>query len=188
MKWSLLKLEKHRGQPLCFEEVLDLKQSLMTRDSSILDVCPAKVSGMLTVNPTEYILNYTAEVTITLPSSRSLKPVELPVTLNVNEIFMTEEQFIKEEDQTIKAEVLSLEKSMINLNESVEDNLLLAIPVQVLTKEEKEKQEMPKGEDWEVISEEQYWQNKQETNKVDPRLNKLSEFFSTSTTDEENKN
>ena len=51
-------------------------------------------------------------------------------------------------------------KPTIDLDESVEDNILLSIPIQVLTEEEQNSQEMPSGNDWEVISEEAYLESK----------------------------
>lgn len=188
MKWSLLELNKYRDEPCEFSETLDLKASLMKRDNLILDVSPVKATGILTVGKEEYLLHYKIDVIVTVPSSRSLTPVPLALALNVDEVFMTPEQYQLRDERLADEEIILLEKAMIDLDESIEDNILLAIPIQVLSEEEQTSQDMPKGNDWEVLSEEDYARKSQEEAQqiTDPRLAKLSELFS-ETTDEDGK-
>jgi uncharacterized protein len=188
MKWSLLELNKYKDNPLEFSETLDLKESLMNRDNLILDVSPVKTAGMLTVGKDEYLIHYRIDVIVTVPSSRSLTPVPLTMTLDVDEVFMTQEQYQSKDDRLADEEIILLDNPTIDLDESVEDNILLAIPIQVLTEEEKTNSDMPKGDDWEVLSEEAYLQQReteaQQT--TDPRLAKLSELFNETTDNEDN--
>ncbi|MGC6767009.1 YceD family protein [Enterococcus sp. LJL128] len=179
MKWSLLELNKYQERPLEFEEVLDVKQSLMNRDKQILDITSVKVNGMLTVEKSGYLLFYKLTTILTVPSSRSLDPVELPLELTVDEVFMTKEQFQGKDERLSAEEIILLDTETIDLTESVEDNILLGIPLQVLSKAEKESKDMPKGNDWEVISEEEYVQQREieATETIDPRLAKLSELL-----------
>lgn len=180
MKWSLLELNKYKDKPCEFSEILDLKASLMKRDDLILDVSPVKATGSLTVGKEEYLLHYRIEVIVTVPSSRSLTPVPLALLIDVDEVFMTAEQYQQKDERLADEEIILLEKPTINLDESVEDNILLSIPLQVLSEEEQTSQEMPKGNDWEVLSEEEYSQKRQHEAQqtTDPRLAKLSELFS----------
>ena len=186
MKWSLLELNKYKEEPLVFSETLHLKEELLQRDDTLLDVSPIKVEGLLAVNKSEYLLHYTIQVTVTVPSSRSLEPVALPMQITVDEVFMTKEQ-MDTRDERFAEEIILLDKPTIDLDESVEDNILLSIPIQVLTEEEQNSQEMPSGNDWEVISEEAYLESKQATEQtVDPRLAKLSELLSDNAEEEDN--
>lgn len=180
MKWSLMELNKYQETPLQFDETLDAKSSLMARDKLILSIAPVRVTGFVSAGKSEYILHYTVETVITLPSSRSLEPVELPLLFDVDEVFMTEEQYQRRNGLISDEEILLLEKSTIDLAESVEDNILLAIPIQVLSEEEQRSSDLPKGADWEVVSEEEYLRKQEEAaeTQVDPRLAKLSELFS----------
>jgi uncharacterized protein len=182
MKWSLLELKKHQQEPVLFDATLDLKDELMKRENQILDLSEVKVRGLLTVGKNEYILHYTADVVITLPSSRSLTPVPLSMEIEVDEVFMTEEQFLNRKEQIEAEEVIILEGQTIDLDESVADNILLAIPIQVLSEEELANEDFPSGNDWEVVSEEQYHARKSQEaeEKIDPRLAKLSELFTDS--------
>lgn len=154
MKWSLLELNRYKEEPLVFSETLHLKEELLQRDDTLLDVSPIKVEGLLAVNKSEYLLHYTIQVTVTVPSSRSLESVALPMQITVDEVFMTKEQMDTRDERFAAEEIILLDKPTIDLDESVEDNILLSIPIQVLTEEEQNSQEMPSGNDWEVISEE----------------------------------
>ncbi|PHL21481.1 YceD family protein [Enterococcus faecium] len=189
MKWSLLELRKYQETPLTFHETLDLKAALMKRDNLILDVAPVEVEGLVSVDKKGYIIHYTVQTTLTVPSTRSLEPVELPMDFSVDEVFMTEEQFQSRDEQMSADEILLIEGPLLNLAESIEDNILLAIPMRVLTKEEEAATELPKGNDWEVVSEEEYQRRKMEEaeNKIDPRLAKLSELFDSKSKDDDNK-
>ncbi|OJG74530.1 hypothetical protein RV12_GL002587 [Enterococcus quebecensis] len=188
MKWSLLELNKYKDKPCEFSETLDLKASLMKRDDLILDVSPAKATGILTVGKEEYLLHYRIDVIVTVPSSRSLTPVPLAMTIDVDEVFMTHEQYQSKDERMPDEEIILLEKPTIDLDESVEDNILLSIPIQVLSEEEQMSHDMPKGNDWEVLSEEAYLQKRQEEAQetMDPRLAKLSELFSETTDEDDN--
>lgn len=179
MKWSLLELRKYQDMPLTFEETLDLKNELMGRDNQIIDLAPVKVQGLVTVSKKDYILHYTVDTVITLPSTRSLEPVELPLQFSVNEVFMTPEQYQQRDDLLLEEEILLLETQTLDLDDSVADNILLEIPMQVLTEAEKASNDLPSGDDWAVISEADFQrqQESQEQTTIDPRLAKLSALF-----------
>ncbi|MGG5309282.1 YceD family protein [Enterococcus mundtii] len=188
MKWSLLELRKYQETPLTFHETLDVKKALMKRDDSILDVAPVEVEGLVSVDNKGYLVHYTAQTTLTVPSTRSLTPVELPIKLSVDELFMTMEQYQRRDVQLSSEEILLIEGTHLDVTESIEDNILLAIPMRVLTEEEEHSTELPKGNDWEVLSEEEYEKRKTEEaeTKVDPRLAKLSEFFDSASEEDDN--
>jgi uncharacterized protein len=179
MKWSLLELRKYQDMPLTFEEVLNLTDELTERDNQIINLAPVKVTGLVTVSKKEYILHYTVETVITLPSTRSLEPVELPMSFSVDEVFMTTEQYQQRDEHIPEEEILILEAQTLDLDSSVADNILLEIPMQVLTEEEKHSNDLPSGNDWVVISEDDFLQQKdsQVEPTIDPRLAKLSSLL-----------
>ncbi|MGM9903726.1 MAG: YceD family protein [Enterococcus sp.] len=187
MKWSLLELRKYQETPLTFHETLDLKKALMKRDNLVLDVAPVEVEGLVSVDNKGYLVHYTAQTTLTVPSTRSLIPVELPINLDINELFMTPEQYQRREAELPSEEILIIDGAQLDVTESIEDNILLAIPMRVLTDEEERSTNLPKGQDWEVLSEEEFMRRKMEEaeTKVDPRLAKLSEFFDSTSEDDD---
>ncbi|MBP2056850.1 uncharacterized protein J2Z60_000012 [Lactobacillus colini] len=117
--------------------------------------------------------NFRVTADVEVPSTRSLKPVELhqdfTFTENYSDVKPTQEQL--EEEDTI----IMVEDDLIDLQTAVEDNLLLSLPSVVLTKDEKEKGIFPEGKDWRVISEKEYQEEK--SGQENPAFAKLKDFF-----------
>lgn len=177
MKWALLELNKYKDSPLKFKEELNLTESLIKREEMILDVAPIKVTGELRVTDYDYVVDFNVETILTLPSTRSLEPVEVPLEFMVTEIYMTPEQFtIRKEFLLDEEMIMVLDKDLIDLSEAIEDHILLSIPLQVLTPAEKQSHQSIKGEAWELMSEEAFLtrQTQQEETNIDPRLAKLA--------------
>ncbi|MDT2597751.1 DUF177 domain-containing protein [Enterococcus dongliensis] len=182
MKWSIGELRRYKEETLNFSETIDVNEALTARDNEILAVAPVTVEGILSVGKNEYILHYRLKTIVTVPSARSLEPVDLPLDLSVDEVFMTREQWSSMEEERDE-EILVLDNDTIDLTDSIEDNILLAIPMQVFSEEEMQTKDLPKGNDWEVVSEEEYLQKKESAETIDPRLAKLSELFNESEDD-----
>ncbi|MDR1567868.1 MAG: YceD family protein [Streptococcaceae bacterium] len=161
MKWSLSELKKHRGQPIAFDLILDLKSEIMARSGEVLDLTSVAVQGSIESDAFNYLLNYQVSYQITLASSRSLTPVVSNEHIEVAEIFVTKDVFdsLNQEDEM----VLVLEKDLIDLDESVSDNILLNIPSKILTPDEEKGEGFISGESWEVLTELDY-QQKQQSN------------------------
>ncbi|MFC6170638.1 YceD family protein [Loigolactobacillus jiayinensis] len=182
MKWSLLELEKYQQEPLPLADTLDLKADLLKRDPQIIDVSPIAVSGLVSLDQSTITAHVVVTGTLTLPSTRSLKPVALPLDFEFTEIYVPADQRkLAEEDQADT--VIVLENETLDLDSAVVDNILLNVPMQVLTPHEREDEaDMPKGNDWEVISEDDYDQlleaRKQQG---DPRFAQLKGLFDEST-------
>ncbi|MDR1012760.1 MAG: DUF177 domain-containing protein [Lactobacillales bacterium] len=175
MQWSVLELQKYFNDSIAFAEILNVKKDLMARNKNILDASLAKVKGNLYINKSEYLLYYQTETTLMLPSTRSLIPVSLPIKFSVDEIFMTQEQFDKRKEIVKEEAILIIEGQAISLKDSVRDNILLNIPMQVFSKEEKNNASYPKGKNWQVMSESHY--EKLQKEKGDSLLAKLKDFL-----------
>lgn len=57
--------------------------------------------------------------------------------------------------------IIILDKDLISLDESITDNLLLEIPLQIFAEDE-EAEELPAGKFWSVLSEEDYAKQQEE--------------------------
>ncbi|GAB2026283.1 YceD family protein [Lactovum odontotermitis] len=154
MKWQIDEIQKQKS--IDFSEVLDLKSELMARNPEILDLTEVAVTGSINYDDGFYDLSANADYIITLPSSRSLEPVRLPVELEISESYAPPDKA----DEVDESTFYSLETDEISLDEVVADNILLEIPLQILTDEEKESGTMPHGKNWQVLSEEDYEQLK----------------------------
>ena len=73
--------------------------------------------------------------------------------------------------------VLILDGDAINLDESILDNILLNIPMKVLTPEEEKGQISLSGNDWEVLSEEKYAALQQEKKEASNPFAQLNGLF-----------
>ncbi|MBF0778011.1 YceD family protein [Streptococcus cuniculi] len=145
-----------KSDGISFEETFQLSDELMARNADILAVSPIKVAGRVSFEAGFYLLNYQMTYDITLASSRSMKPVVLSETLPVHEIFVADEQALKDQDMVEEDLVLVVEEDMIVLSESVADNILLHIPLKVLAPEEEAGQDLPSGNHWALLTEEDY--------------------------------
>lgn len=185
MKLSLTELQKdYRHEPLKFDESLDLKADLMDRyPDEVLDVTPAHVSGLASVESGGDILLYAhVEATLTVPSTRSLTPVALPVDFDITEFYVNSEAALNRYEKTDV--VLLVQDDEIDVDKSIADNLLLQIPMQVLTKSEMEDKALPEGKGWSVTLEDDV-EDESTTQSVDPRLAKLKNFFDDSSSKEQ---
>lgn len=176
MKWSLNELKRYLNEPLTFSDTVDLKKSLMKREEEILDVSPIHVDGILTVNEEDLILHMNVSLKLTLPSARSLEPVLFPMEVSVNEVYIppTVSYAVADDEENV---IIRLEHDWIDLADSIEDSILLNLPYQVFTEEEKEDQKLPSGNNWTVISEDDYRAKKQQSEKIDPRFAGLKDLF-----------
>ncbi|KXU15878.1 hypothetical protein SMIDD22_00064 [Streptococcus mitis] len=153
-----LNIQEIRKQPegLHFEQTLDLAADLRARNQEILDVKDILAVGKVQYEDCMYFLDYQLSYTIVLASSRSMEPVELVESYPVTEVFM--EGATNQLDQEVLDDdlVLPIENGELDLAESVSDNILLNIPIKVLTAEEKAGQGFVSGNDWQIMTEEEY--------------------------------
>lgn len=153
--FHLLDIKKN-PEGLTFSEELDLKADLQLRNPEIMDVQDVQVNGHIKYENKMYFLDYTLSYTLTLPSSRSMAPVILQESYPVNELFMEESDLRSLAGAIDEEMILVIEGDSISLSESAADNILLSIPLKVLTPEEAASETYPEGTDWQVLSEDDY--------------------------------
>ena len=176
-KWSLSELARFRGEALPISTTLDIEEDLKKRNKHIHSVSPVTFSGTLDVEQDEYILFAELEFSIVLPSSRSLKPTEIQINLPISEIYLPEDVSPKGEDEE-DALVIELEHDWIDLEEIAVDNILAAIPMRVLSEDEKSQMNLPEGTGWKVLTEEQASKDRsEEEGQGDPRFASLKSLF-----------
>lgn len=164
MKFNTQEIRKHTAG-LAFDVTLDLRKELTERSREILDVGPIQASGKVAYEDGLYFLNYQLTYTIVLASSRSMESVSLKEDQMISEIFMEGANSAIDQEALDEALILPIEDGELNLSESVADNILLAIPIKVLTPEEEAGEGFLTGKDWQVLTEEAY-QAQQESKKA----------------------
>ncbi|HEM4879649.1 TPA: DUF177 domain-containing protein [Streptococcus suis] len=162
---------------ISFDKTLDLQEELQARNGEVLGLSPVQVSGNVRFESGFFFLDYQMTYDITLASSRSLQPVLLHEVQEVNELFVANEAVLKEQDLIDEDMVLVVEDDPIVLEESVADNILLAIPIKVLTPEEEAGQELPSGQAWALMTEEDFQQKAQEKKEANSPFAQLQGLF-----------
>lgn len=178
MKWSLNELRQVGGQPIEVDETLQLEDALKKRRPDIIGASKAHVHGLFSVDELGVLGYLQVNITLVLPSTRSLEPVTLNLDFDLTEHYIShhEHDLSYFEDTDV---VIVLKNDILDLDKVIEDNILLQIPMQVLTTAEKRADfEMPTGRDWNVISESQLKKIQEEKTELDPRFAKLQDFFS----------
>ena len=162
---------------ISFEKTLDLQEELQARNSEVLGLSPVQVSGNVRFESGLFFLDYQMTYDITLASSRSLQPVVLHEAQKVNELFVANEAVLKEQDLIDEDMVLVVENDQIVLDESVADNILLAIPIKVLSPEEEAEKDLPAGQSWTLMTEETFQQQAQEKKEANSPFAQLQGLF-----------
>lgn len=183
MKWTLKEIQEHRGEPVYFTETVNREAALMDRDKEILAVSDIKATGFLLYENRSVLANFQIDYTITLPSSRSLEPVEITMNVPIFETYVEDEMSFEGSNDPEDV-IIPIEDGVVDLVPAIEDNILLNIPTQVLSEEERQSNHMPQGENWSVMSEDDLDQQraKEKEEHVDPRLAGLKALLE----DEEN--
>ncbi|HIZ70273.1 MAG TPA: DUF177 domain-containing protein [Candidatus Atopostipes pullistercoris] len=151
LKWSLAELHKQPAGILMLDEKVDMTDSLKKRDTELMDVSLIDIQGTISIEAySRYFVDLTLNVILTLPSSRSLKPVKLDLTIPFSEVYLAPEAG-QTAVETLEDEVVfSLEQDILDLQKPIEDTILAAIPMKVLSEDEKTSNDFPTGNDWEV--------------------------------------
>ena len=141
---------------LAFDQELDLLKELQKRNPEILDLKNVTATGRVAHDTGLYVLDYQLTYTIVLASSRSMEPVELQESYPVTEVFAEDAQSEADIEAFEEDLILPIEGGKIDLSESVEDNILLNIPLKVLTPDEESGHGFIEGNDWKIMTEEEY--------------------------------
>lgn len=181
IKWTLNELKKYKEEPLQLSGQVVLEKALQIRDENILAASPVQIEGWLVVeNSHEYLVDLQLKSMLTLPSSRSLKPVDVEITILFSETYVAPGH-IPDPDKYQEDEILiELESEVLELQKSIEDSILTSIPTQVFTEEELKKNDMPSGNDWEVVSEDSHYDDSKRgnSNEEDSPFAALKDLFS----------
>ena len=146
--------KNHEG--LAFDQELDLLKELQKRNPEILDLKDVTATGRVAYDTGLYVLDYQLTYTIVLASSRSMEPVELQESYPVTEVFAEDAQSEADIEALEEDLILPIEGGRIDLSESVADNILLNIPLKVLTPDEEAGHGFIEGNDWKIMTEEEY--------------------------------
>ena len=158
MNINLSKLLNHQVDEIVIDEIINIPKEYLNDD--IKDISEVKVKGNITNNDYLIELNLNISCNLTLICSISLKDVDFPVNINVNEE-------LSEEDSEEFNKILN---NSIDLLPIIWQNILMEIPIKVVSPDVKE--ENVYGDGWKFITNEE-----EEDKEIDPRLSKLKDLL-----------
>lgn len=168
MKWTLRQIKEYADEIMPFEIEMDVSQSIQERKSNIIHIGPVQAKGYFTQQGEDIVMYCQYNVDVTLPSTRSLQPVIVPLEVSVKERYVDGDG--EGNPQNFEETVIALEHDYIDLVESAVDSILLNLPTKVIAEDETEGS-LPSGKDWTVVTEEDYQRELEaETDKIDPRF------------------
>lgn len=126
--------------------------------TEIRKISAVKVSGFVFNNEEEFELNINITGTMVLPCARTLKDVNYPFNIDINEI-------IGENDDNS----LEIIQNSLEIFPIIWQNILVDVPLRVLAPDAKE--ESLEGDGWRLITQDEA---KEE---IDPRLAKLKDYI-----------
>ena len=178
MKWYFRDLQKYSDtDPFTFNEKLQIKAELLDRYADeVIDASDFNVEGTAFADRGDVIVDTHIVGKLVVPSSRSLVPVDLPLDFTVEEFYVPSKAA---ESRYGKDDVVFVlgEDDMVDMQRAVVDNVILHIPMHILSPEEMAGKQLPSGQDWDVMTVDDYRQQKAELKTVDPRLAELKNFF-----------
>lgn len=129
----------------------------MLKNTDIRRISPIKVNGYILNNDDDYELDIRVTGTMILPCARTLKDVEYPFDIQINEVIG--------ENSDNSLEII---QNRLEIFPIIWQYILVDVPLRVLHPDAKE--ESIQGDGWRLITED----DKKEV--IDPRLMALSEF------------
>lgn len=175
MKWTLGQIRDAGETILPFKEELDLCEALKERKTDIIDVSPAVMEGYFFEREGAVFLHGQLNLDVTLPSTRSLEPVTLPLKIDIKERYTDHQENLDLED--FLETCLVVEDGVIDLVASAVDNLIVNLPTKVLGPGE-EGQDLPSGQHWNLMTEDDYHRHQDEAKaEGDPRFAALKSLL-----------
>ena len=156
MNIDLSKLLYNQTDEIIIDEVIDIPKEYLTDD--IKDISKVIVTGNVTSDGYMLSLNLNIKCTLTLICSISLKDVNYDINFDV------EEEISEDNDENMK-----ILNNSIDLLPIIWQNILMEIPIKVVSPDIEEKNIY--GDGWKFITDEE------EDKEIDPRLSKLKDFL-----------
>ncbi len=165
MKWSKIDFLNAKNHTIVFDESIVIQKDFFKKEHQIRDLKNINVSGTLRYDMDEELIHCDIEIegTMILPCSLTLEDVEYDFTTESYETF----SFVKHERME---DIHYCNKNQLELLQVVIQLISMEVPLRIV---KETTNAYPKGEGWEVTSEEAY---RKAEKPLDPRLAKFKEY------------
>ena len=157
MKIDLSKLIYNNAYKLPVEGEIIIPDDMLV-NTDIRRISPVKVIGYVYNNEEELELSITIKGTMVLPCARTLKDVNYPFNIEINDVIG------QNSDNS-----LEINQNTLDIFPIVWQNILVDVPLRVLAPDAEE--ESIEGDGWRLITEDD------KNEEIDPRLSKLKDYF-----------
>ncbi|KRN03889.1 DUF177 domain-containing protein [Holzapfeliella floricola] len=162
LKYNFSDLIRYENQFTSVEQDIDLTDVLKERTKNMIEEAKhVQVTGELINDQPFVISRLHVKVDLVVLSTRSLTPIRYPLSFSFDEAYTDTKP--REEDFDLYGTIIEVENDKVELQKAIEDNIILNLPTKILTEEEKQNDEMPSGNTWQVMSEEDYFEQKEKT-------------------------
>ena len=161
MNIDLTKLIGREIDEIEINDTISISKELL-EGTDIKDISKVDIKGNITENGESYDLNLNIKCNLTLTCSVSLKDVNYPIDIDINEIISQTGENLENFCKIIN--------NSIDLVPIIWQNILVEVPIRVVSPDIKE--ENIYGDGWKFITKEE------ENKEIDPRLEKLKDFLS----------
>lgn len=157
MEIDLTKLIYNNLYQLQINDKLDIPKEYLV-NTDIRSISKVNVSGFIADNEEQYELNIVISGQMILPCARTLKDVNFPFNIEINEI-------IGENNEN----TLQIIQNRLDIFPIIWQYILMDVPLRILAPDAKE--EPLEGDGWRLITEDE------QKEVIDPRLAKLKDFI-----------
>lgn len=162
MEYNLLKLKNDLERFIPIEEEYSFSKEQL-KGTDVISLDDMKVVGEITKDAIDNIyLNVDVSGTLVLPCAITLKPVDYPFNIkiegNIDELVEENEKSVKKDENTL--DILPI----------IWENILMEIPMRVVSKGAEEELSNLEGNGWKVITEE-------DNGEINPELAKLKDLL-----------
>lgn len=162
MEYNLLRLKNDLERFIPIEEEYSFSKEQL-KGTDVISLDDMKVVGEITKDAIDNIyLNVDVSGTLVLPCAITLKPVDYPFNIkiegNIDELVEENEKSVKKDENTL--DILPI----------IWENILMEIPMRVVSKGAEEELSNLEGNGWKVITEE-------DNGEINPELAKLKDLL-----------
>lgn len=152
---------------------VDVSELASLESNDIREIKPVHVSGDCVIDGDEFIFTLNISGEMILPCARTL--ADVPYSFQINEVEVFSESPYYGEKET-ENEIFPVQGEVIDLLPCIEENILLAVPFRVFSKDKKVlDQALTKGEGWDLTLEDELEEEVEE--QIDPRMKKLQSLL-----------
>ncbi|MFT8361753.1 MAG: YceD family protein [Sporolactobacillus sp.] len=167
LSWSIPELLSYKAKGLNFDEEVVLPLELFRSDPEVRRLSPCEVKGAVEFAKRSLTFHLQIKGTMVLPCALTLADVPYPFSIDTSELFLLNGSKADSETDDF---VHSVENDRIDLIPYLVEAILVEKPMRVISEQAAAEQELS-GKGWSLMNGEQAKQ------KIDPRLEKLKNFF-----------